>query len=74
MEEISSKLENMDLKDGVNDVIRKIYTHGYEVILVYIYYSGSDVDTLDYIKSFQELLDRFKIGSQVVMKIMTSRL
>ncbi len=40
---------------------------GYIKPLLYIHYQGNHIDTLKYIKEFQEICDKYSIGSQVVI-------
>ncbi len=40
---------------------------GYTKPLLYIHYQGNHIDTLKYIKEFQEICDKYSIGSQVVI-------
>jgi hypothetical protein len=49
-------------------IIKEVTRLGYEKVLLYIYYKGNVIDTLMYIKEFQAILDKFKIGSMVLIE------
>lgn len=65
---------NPEPQMSATEILNKIYTQSYENITVYIYYASKgasaksyDLDTYTYIKKVQQILDHFKIGSQVVI-------
>ncbi len=67
--ELQTQLDKMEIEEprSVEDIMREIYRKGYNEIKCYLYYEGTDIDTLKFLKRFQEILDSKKIGSQIVV-------
>ena len=70
VEEVKEVVKPIEDKlEKANEVLNKIYTNAYpeDKIAVYMFYSGNDIDTHKFIKTIQQILDHFKLGSQVVI-------
>lgn len=50
---------------SIDEITKEIYRIGYNKVLLYVFYQGNDIDTLKYLKEFQEVLDKYKIGSHI---------
>ncbi len=52
--------------DEVTKKLKEIFIPPVSNVVVYVYHEGSDIDTVKYIKEFQDILGDKGIGSQVV--------
>ena len=69
VEEVVEDLEKLQIENDKKaiKIIEEITLKTYKKIGVYVYYEGCLVDTLKYIKEFQAVIDKYRVGSQIVI-------
>jgi len=57
-------------KEESMEQFKKSFIRGYKEVHVYIYTTNNSLEMMEYIAKFQEILDKKRLGSQVVLESM----